>query len=213
MRHLAFGLLGILVSSAAAFANCLCLVCAFDPKIENFIAVTESMAPAIIGGECSVMQHVDPETVTFEHGQVIGFKPVGRETVFIFRIMALGGDTVEMRAGRVILNGDELPQVAQAPDVIPYPNSAPFPRCKNPPQIDGNCIRDRATETTISGRSYDVLDTGLVAPDTMPAMHVPDGFAFVMGDHRDNAADSRMQQPTGVGLVPLSRIVGVFNDL
>jgi len=37
---------------------------------------------------------------------------------------------------------------------------------------------------------------------------VPEGMFYFVGDNRDNSTDSRVAQPSGVGLVPYENLIG-----
>ena len=44
--------------------------------------------------------------------------------------------------------------------------------------------------------------------DNTGVFTVPEGNYFFMGDNRDNSADSRVAQPSGVGFVPEKYLLG-----
>jgi len=95
-------------------------------------------------------------------GDIVVFKyPEEPERDFIKRVIGLPGETVEVRAKRVLIDGQRLDE--------------PYVHFSQPPPVP-----DTRHEVT----SYDVREE--YGPVTVPADHY-----FVMGDNRDNSQDSR----------------------
>ena len=152
-----------------------------------------------------------------KRGDVAVFRAPGSDIDFIKRVIGLPGDTVELRGGMLILNGRPLPRQSLRPYALPMSPNSP---CKVVPPAspfvtrlgDGRayCLYPSYRETLPDGPSYTVLDQ-IENPraDDFPAMKVPDGHIFMMGDNRDDSLDSRFTTAEGgIGLVPVENLVG-----
>lgn len=130
-----------------------------------------------------------------ERGDVVVFKlPADNRTDFIKRVIGLPGDTIEMRQGVVWLNGTPL----QRQPAGVFDEAQPDGTVKKLP---------RYLETLPNGRQYYTLDevaNGRL--DNTGIYRVPAEHYFMMGDNRDNSADSRVS--SYVGYVPRENSVG-----
>jgi signal peptidase I len=143
-----------------------------------------------------------------ERGDVVVFRgPAGNDV--IKRVIGLPGDRVGTSGGRVMLNG--RPLETQPIDAIAVPVSANSPcRAVQPRLVAGQCLFTASRETLPGGKSYVVLDQidNPVVDDFAP-VEVPGGRIFVMGDNRDDSADSRIPpEMNGMGLIPVESLVG-----
>ncbi|MBX7495483.1 signal peptidase I [Qipengyuania sp. 6B39] len=167
-----------------------------------------------------------------KRGDVVVFKHPVDGTDYVKRVIGLPGDTVAMRNGVVILNGEPIrKEAAGYADLTLSPNT----KCRREAEIspDGTACRYRRfRETLPSGKTFSTLDFGPVGmraltdkdgklvrdssgnvisidPDNTSAVIVPEGKLFVMGDNRDNSMDGRFPAlpEGGVGIIDQKLLV------
>ncbi len=151
-----------------------------------------------------------------KRGDVAVFRHPGENTDLIKRVIALPGDTIEVRDGRLVLNGQPVArEELQKFRLRISPNSPCKAVPPAPPTIEQSgderfCLYPAYRETLPGGPSYTVSDQVAGGPaDNRPAITVPDGHVFLMGDNRDDSLDSRFTPAEGgVGFVPIERLIG-----
>ncbi|WP_423605832.1 signal peptidase I [Sphingomonas sp. MS122] len=156
-------------------------------------------------------------------GDVVVFKaPPSNDTDWIKRVIGLPGDTVQMRGGQLILNGQPIPKQRIADFVLPITPNFPVEGLGTGGGCDADfveqgpngtqvCRIPRYRETLPGGKTYEVLDEGTTIADDTDVFTVPAGHVFLMGDNRDDSADSRFPQPpegNGIRFVPMENLQG-----
>jgi signal peptidase I len=149
-------------------------------------------------------------------GDVVVFRHPDENSDLIKRVIALPGDTIAVRGGRLILNGravlrEKLPayQMRISPNspCKVVPPATPFVAA-----VSGRayCVIPAYRETLPGGASFTVLDQvddGFA--DNFPETRVPAGHIFLMGDNRDDSLDSRFSPAEGgIGMVPVENLIG-----
>jgi len=149
-------------------------------------------------------------------GDVVVFHHPAENADLIKRVIGLPGDTIEMRGGVLLLNGQELKREKLPPVLVPVSDNSP---CKVAPGArpviaqgrDGQgCIYVAYRETLPAGPSYVTLNQVDGGPgDDFAAAIVPPGHVFLMGDNRDDSLDSRFSPVEGgIGMVPTDHLIG-----
>jgi signal peptidase I len=131
-------------------------------------------------------------------GDVVVFRwPGNRSQAWVKRVVGLPGDRIQMRQGQLFINDRAA---SLKPDGI------------GEAEDDTGSVQPahRYIETLPNGVSHAIFkirDNGWL--DNTPEVTVPPGHLFVMGDNRDNSADSRVPlREGGVGLLPIDNLIG-----
>ena len=130
-----------------------------------------------------------------ERGDVAVFKyPPNPSQDYIKRVIGLPGDRIQMIDGVLNINGEPVKREMTG-------------RIQNPDITEVQQPVDVYRETLPNGVSYDTLDlTPNGMSDNTREYVVPPDHYFMMGDNRDNSADSR-----AFGFVPSENLVGRAN--
>ncbi|MFM9889423.1 MAG: signal peptidase I [Rickettsiales bacterium] len=143
-----------------------------------------------------------------ERGDVVVFRnPAHPEVDYIKRVIGLPGETVQVKHGRLFINGTLVEQTRRGDMIDDDSRVGPIK----------SALYD---ETLPGGKTHIVLDrhAGNADPDSgfdsdnTSVYKVPEGHYFMMGDNRDNSQDSRFSRalgyPDAPGFVPFENLVG-----
>jgi signal peptidase I len=203
-----------------------------------FYIPSESMMPGLLTGDRLVVSKypygyswVSPSFHVFspiegrlfgklpKRGDIVIVTPPGTRTDYIKRVIGLPGDTVQMINGQLIINGQQVKRNAEAPDMVPVDANSPCGSPRDPALYDFRvkgtdgktyCRVPVVRETLPSGRTYETVELGRSSEDNFGPITVPAAHLWLMGDNRDDSADSRIAEGQGGlgGPVPWENIGG-----
>lgn len=151
-----------------------------------------------------------------EYGDIVIVVPRNRNEDLIKRVVALPGDRIKLVNGQIVLNGKPVPQSVEpqlelAVDANSTCDGAVYPGAyARRPSGKDVCVLPILQETMPNGATYRIIDISDRPSDQMEEIRVPEGHVFLMGDNRDDSADSRFSiEEKGLGgPVPLSSVGG-----
>ncbi len=136
-------------------------------------------------------------------GDVVVFRwPGDRSQIWVKRVVGLPGDRIAMHEGRLWINGAPVGLKADGSGQAEAEDGSSQPVA-------------RFVETLPGDRDHTIFKRDTFGMfDEMQEITIPPGRLFVMGDNRDNSADSRVPLDAGgVGLLPVSDLVGRVDAL
>jgi signal peptidase I len=180
---------------------------------QPFTIPSESMEPGLLVGDYVVITKFDygwsrhsipfspplPHGMLFQRqasrGDIVVFKrpedPGGEDV--IKRVIGLPGDRIQVMGGAVYVNGRPIPRTEDGFQRDPGDAGVTVERFWEQQGAHRYVTLDR-------GQGHDGDDTGVYV--------VPEDHYFVMGDNRDNSADSRWPAGVGMGFVPAENVQG-----
>jgi signal peptidase I len=203
-----------------------------------FYIPSESMMPGLLTGDRLVVTkypygwswvspsfHVLPPTQGRvlgklpKRGDIVIVTPPGTRTDYIKRVIGLPGDILRMVDGTLIINGQPVKRQPLPPQMIPVDVNSPCGSNTDPALTDFRmsgpdgktyCRVPVVRETLPGGRTYETVELGRSSEDNFGPIRIPAGHLWLMGDNRDDSADSRVPEWQGGlgGPVPWENIGG-----
>jgi len=166
---------------------------------EAFRVPAWSMAPTIMAGDRLTASKIAYRKTEPKRGDVILFKnPADRTMNYIKRIVALGGDTVEIRNGELLINDRALERQWIQKKTLTIGEK----------KLEGDIYRetngDCRYQVFISKETSDAAN----AERDFGPVTVPQYQCFVMGDNRNHSIDSR-----NFGSISIGAIKGKFQTI
>ncbi len=153
---------------------------------EAFRVSAASMFPTIGLNDRILANKIAYRKAEPQYGDIVLFRPptAGWRDTYIKRIVALGGDTIEIRAKEVYVNGRPLARELVGPATVAAGHTGRT--------VEGKVYRERNR-----GAEYMIFlaEAGSPEKSGLGQITVPAHHCYVLGDNRDDSLDSRQFGP------------------
>ncbi len=168
-----------------------------ETLLEAFRVPAASVYPTIIPNDRLLANKLAYKNRDPERGDLIVFlNPENRRQNYIKRVVAIAGDTVEMKDDQLYINGEQLQRQKLAQSTL---NNIRI-------EVRGEPLEGDFFEETNGDAQYKIFLAGPPhnkASTDFTKMTVPEHHCFVLGDNRHLSHDSR-----NFGPVPLATVIG-----
>lgn len=165
---------------------------------QNYRIKSKSMLPTLKEETIIMVSSLDKK---FEYGDLVVYKNQG--TAFAKRIVAMPGDKLQIKAGRLYLNNDVISREFIADISL----DMELLDSKTGEFSVKKIAFKKYKETLPNGKSYEIQK--MQDDDNSKEFIVPNDSYFVMGDNRDLSMDSRMPV---VGFIHKDNMKKIINE-
>jgi len=170
-----------------------------DKYIEAFYVPADSMVPTIFNGDRVLANKTAYRAADPRPGDIVLFaNPDYRQQNYIKRVVALAGDTVEIREGQLYINDKKLQRTQLDP--LTFKTSQG--------DAKGTVFLEKNNGAEYRIFLADEIDGQLPQPKDLEKLTVPKYCCFVLGDNRLSSRDSRH-----FGSIPITSVRGKFGYL
>lgn len=186
------------LAGAALLPSLLMLTACDDPQsfkdslpFSNHYAASTSMEPTLPKGTSFTGYSVS--TPELRRGDILIVRTHQNED-YVVRLVGLPGDKIAIEDGIIILNGEKVEQRRRGSWIVDD-------------EVVGGTMDVYVEQLPGEAEPHRILDEGQTSGDNMPEIALSTDRYFLMGDNRDNAADSRFDDDLiGLGIVSGSQI-------
>jgi signal peptidase I len=165
-----------------------------DNYMEAFRIPTASNYPTMAPGDRFLANKLAYRNKNPKRGDLVVFvNPQNRRVNFVKRVVAIAGDTVEIKGNDLCINGQKLERRKLDDSIL----------SKIKTEVQGEMLKGDVYEETNNGAKYKIFLKFGVDPNSanFAKVTVPKYHCFVLGDNRNQSEDSRHFGP-----VPLAAI-------
>ena len=181
--------------------------------LQPFRIVSGSMKPGLSVGDSVLVYKLAFLRTPPQRGDIVAIHDTETGAILVKRVIGLPGERVEVRVGLPVVNHEAFRHTQITTYVEPYRFEGPeagYPICENHVRFLGDACRKRQyLESPPGSPSYPVLYVNPPGSGDFAAQDVPAREYFLLGDNRDNSADSRLPRVLGgIGMVAEEAIIG-----